>query len=1118
MPLGDLLRNGANNLSSAAARASSGLQSFDVNQFNAGLTRGLDQLGGNLGQAGGLLEQAGSLASSAQQSIRDIGLPGGLGRSFSNLDQTFAGSIERLSRSNVINTVEGLNITRPDFSSVSNLFERDTVTSTLSGVRQNISVLPESFSSVTSGLSDLTGAISDLSSASAGIRNTFESIGNYDDAILRQLRLNPEPSGRADSLGTIQQVPSESGTGLRIANPLRAYASYNYILELACISPEDLNSPEDSYRNQMPNSIVRSGGGNYNNRVTTFNEEIFGSHAEYFIDDFMIDSVVTPNPNTGVTQGTNIEFKITEPYSMGQFLESLQIAAVQAGYENYIDAAYVIKISFMGLDQDGRIVTNFAAPPRFIPINLTNIEFEVRAEGSVYAIKAIPYNELALTSQTAVVRTDVTLTGRTVIEALETGNPANAHHRSLTDILNGRGESLADAGVYNTPDRYIIMFPNDRQGATAAVRAAREADTGRQQGATSTITETEAAILGQDAGLFNAVRAQGTTIIPDGAVFDTLQRYARTSVNAIGRSPIIDNVNQDGDRPHSPYDTTVDPYTSTANRNVADAQMDDTTRNGQYTQNTSIISIIENMVLTSEWGRQLAEQQGTEEGLREWFRIETQVFLETDPGTQRARGMPPRIYVYSVVPYFPDEAKFQGASTRPTNTQGLAQLANKEYNYYYTGLNEDVLDFNIEFKTAFFQNLFADLGQFGAGLRSGSTNETVAAAEVPLTEVAPPGIGPVNNGQLSEPNTRQEEITRSTDHANGGIRMSQSVAAKAAVAQTFHDTLINGDTDMINAEMEIWGDPYFLPTSGMGNYNAASSGRPGLTADGSMDAQSTEVLVIVNFRTPFDYNVRTGMMQFSTVVKPFSGIYELTKIENNFSGGKFTQRLKMIRRRGQGDQPTGNTDALTIGNRQPIGPASTPPGGQGTTGQPNNSGATTVPAPGTAGGTGGSAGVTPPPPRGPVGEPIPTESGGNLSTITTSIRGLQTQVATALAENLQGLINELEQDYGYEIRSIGGYVDRYIRGTTRKSWHASGIAIDINPYPDNADGRVLTTNLPNPPNGSEMVALAAKYGLGWGGAWTGGYFDAMHFSAATNEQGSYIVERGTIPRAPVSQG
>lgn len=79
---------------------------------------------------------------------------------------------------------------------------------------------------------------------------------------------------------------------------------------------------------------------------------------------------------------------------------------------------------------------------------------------------------------------------------------------------------------------------------------------------------------------------------------------------------------------------------------------------------------------------------------------------------------------------------------------------------------------------------------------------------------------------------------------------------------------------------------------------------------------------------------------------------------------------------------------------------------------------------------------------------------------------------------------------GYRPVSIGGHNERNIAGTNTPSLHADGLAIDIdpnlNPVQDN-DGFMQTALPPN------IRALAARYGLAWGGSWNS-YKDPMHFS------------------------
>jgi len=106
--------------------------------------------------------------------------------------------------------------------------------------------------------------------------------------------------------------------------------------------------------------------------------------------------------------------------------------------------------------------------------------------------------------------------------------------------------------------------------------------------------------------------------------------------------------------------------------------------------------------------------------------------------------------------------------------------------------------------------------------------------------------------------------------------------------------------------------------------------------------------------------------------------------------------------------------------------------------------------------------------------------------------GKAVQVHADYASNFEGFINELEST-GYKIKSIGGYANRNIAGTGTASWHSKGMAIDINPDANpvtkGEPGRKPKTDMPE-----NVGQIAAKYGLGWGGAWDGEKQDAMHFS------------------------
>lgn len=113
--------------------------------------------------------------------------------------------------------------------------------------------------------------------------------------------------------------------------------------------------------------------------------------------------------------------------------------------------------------------------------------------------------------------------------------------------------------------------------------------------------------------------------------------------------------------------------------------------------------------------------------------------------------------------------------------------------------------------------------------------------------------------------------------------------------------------------------------------------------------------------------------------------------------------------------------------------------------------------------------------------------GRNLRTM--NFHGIRYTVNASVAGRFQGFLKALYAQ-GYRPRSIGGYNNRNIAGTNTKSLHAYGMAIDIDPSrnPIYYNGRGGRHGLPR-----NVGALAAKYGLTWGGNWRNTK-DYMHFS------------------------
>ena len=125
-------------------------------------------------------------------------------------------------------------------------------------------------------------------------------------------------------------------------------------------------------------------------------------------------------------------------------------------------------------------------------------------------------------------------------------------------------------------------------------------------------------------------------------------------------------------------------------------------------------------------------------------------------------------------------------------------------------------------------------------------------------------------------------------------------------------------------------------------------------------------------------------------------------------------------------------------------------------------------------------------PGGKFRDPTPFKLHAGLGTY--KWKGRSLTVNRSMANNFIGFLNALSKT-GYRVTSLGSYANRNIAGTSTKSLHSYGLAIDINPSQNPVTYGYIKTNLP-----PGVGQLAAKYGLAWGGNWNGSKKDTMHFS------------------------
>jgi hypothetical protein len=256
----------------------------------------------------------------------------------------------------------------------------------------------------------------------------------------------PDPATPRATERVEASVPRITYELLKQPNELRQYSSFNYIFTLACLTPSEINNPDLTYRKNPPAvQVLRSGGGAQGKALTAY--ETSSKQLEYFIDDVEIESIIVPTNATRVSNATSISFKVHEPYSMGLFLQSLQVAAKAAlgSTASYNRACFALIVEFIGYDDNGDIITSNRTR-RVYPFKIVTAEFEVTDGGSVYSVTGVPWNEQAQSSTVQTVAVDTQIIGRNVVEMLQKGV------QSLTTVLNKRTLEKQQANTVTSPD------------------------------------------------------------------------------------------------------------------------------------------------------------------------------------------------------------------------------------------------------------------------------------------------------------------------------------------------------------------------------------------------------------------------------------------------------------------------------------------------------------------------------------------------------------------------------------------------------------------------------------------------------------------------------------------
>jgi hypothetical protein len=700
--------------------------------------------------------------------------------------------------------------------------------------------------------------------------------------------------------GTLSRFGSAFSGGsnvkLPLPNPLHAYASHTYSLGIGCLSDAEANAPDATYmRGGRIDLLCKSAGADPNNRVAT----------PYGKSEFYVDNVQL-NGQIGFQNGANsniidLSFTIIEPYSMGLLIIAMQILAQKKGYNNWRDATYVLTINFRGNTETGQIL-NIPNTFRCIPFIITDWVMNVDQEGAKYKFTAMASNMEAFSDANHTAKSDWTITGASVVQLLQQGK------NSLQVALNRRAALLVRDKPGMIPDRYVITFPKDTATANSG-------SAGSSENKNSATVNTDTSVDSYS----DVLKLAGVAY--DEESNNYIQAYG--DLNVLGQSIIDFDQTRSGDKPMAEPDKAYNNTdgTFTKGKITVDPEQYDF----KFPQGSDISQAINEVLMKSKFITETLDPAALlPGGYRGWWRIDTKTYKLNTTANDAYSAQKPRIFVYRVTPYNVHSSNLIAPYVRPRGLEELRKQVVKEYNYIYTGKNVDILKFNFTFDNgygAFLSGDTLDRSQDSI-LRAGQSQKNTTDQEEKQVTVGlgPGGTPPSDRNRPSTPAIVKFFKTLTGTGNRGGSGLD-SEATRAA--RLWHDMVTRSDQNMQNIDMEILGDPYFIMSSGTGNYTSAPGIAPSVKADGSINFEDAEVHIAINFRTPIDINQATGLYNFKGVdqsvpLLAWSGLYRVTDVTTMFNSGEFKQLIHAGRMPYQEGEIEATPDQVWGRNETPV--------------------------------------------------------------------------------------------------------------------------------------------------------------------------------------------------------
>ena len=677
-------------------------------------------------------------------------------------------------------------------------------------------------------------------------------------------------------------------------NPLSAYSSYTYNINLHALNAADYKVMVETPENFVPTRNIISGANRYNipynaaNTNTTMRAADFAD--DFYFDGLSMTTVIGLNAETRSSNSIEIKFTIIEPYGMTLMNRLVDLNRDELNGTNYLDTPYLLEINFFGADDDG-ILNEITEQKKWICIKLINMKIKASIKGSEYQIQAVPYNYQGNFVSTQVLKSNFNVTAGTVAEYFDSGIDAE----TANQIENNRSESEAYKSQQTSLAEFYKKYPTDDEQAAAIKRG--ELPTADKK--TSSVLAPPKSIVVKTKSLPGAYNLWNARELANGnvGVADQIVFNIHDDIKA---SKIVDPQKTTTKNSPSVDANTAAKSSSTSSTGPAAVGPNLTQTVHNLNAGTQILAIIDMVMLNSEYilsqltdpsiqnktkGNPVNSAQQASDLLNgkpvNWYRVIPQIEL-LDYDTKKNKWG--KKVTYHIQPYTYHNSRHPAADI------SLPPKPVKEYQYMYTGHNTEVINFDIDFNALFFTATQVN------------TSSTTALNVSKVDENKLPGNDKSGSNKLSSTGiqpTQKEVVSVDKSTTSGQGETRSEVQNAGAFAK---DIYTSAGADMINLKLEILGDPQFIKQDDI-LYNPLTLGLDykgqfvpeGTT--GSLAMDNSEIFCVVTFKTPVDFDDDTGLLRKDSrySVSYFSGYYKILTVENEFRGGKFTQRLNTVR-------------------------------------------------------------------------------------------------------------------------------------------------------------------------------------------------------------------------------